>query len=218
MNKLAALLLIFPLTCLAQHMGHMGHDSAGPPMTHAFSLNLPMNRNGSGTAWLPDSTPMFGYMLQNRQWMFMGHGNIFVRYNNQDAFNAGSRGGKKADAVNWFMFMGQRRVGRRGLFRFNTMFSLDNLFGGNGYPLLYQTGESWHGKSLVDRQHPHDLISELSVAYSYAVNRKTDIILYAGYPGEPSIGSVAFMHRVASLYNPDASAITGMTAPILLSE
>lgn len=27
-----------------------------PPMTHAYSLNLPMNRNGSGTGWLPDAS------------------------------------------------------------------------------------------------------------------------------------------------------------------
>lgn len=38
-------------------------DSASAPMSHAFSLNLPMNRNGSGTGWLPDAAPMYGYML-----------------------------------------------------------------------------------------------------------------------------------------------------------
>lgn len=173
-------------------------------MSSAFSLNLPMNRNGSGTAWLTDSTPMYGYMLHAKKWMFMGHGNIFLRYTHQDVFNAGTRGDAKADAVNWFMFMGQRPAGKRGLFRFSSMLSLDNLFGGNGYPLLFQTGESWKNQPLVDRQHPHDLFSELSVAYTYAINKKTDMFLYAGYPGEPALGSVAFMHRVSSLYNPDA--------------
>lgn len=134
----------------------------------------------------------------------MAHGNVFIRYNNQDVFNQGTRGNEKVDAINWFMFMGQRRVGKRGLFRFNTMLSLDALFGGNGYPLLYQTGESWKGQPLVDRQHPHDLFSELSVAYTYSVNQKTDVFIYAGYPGEPALGSVAFMHRISSLYMPDA--------------
>src|SRR5258708_7128816 len=31
-------------------------------MTHAFSKSLPMNRNGSGTGWLPDATPMYAWM------------------------------------------------------------------------------------------------------------------------------------------------------------
>src|ERR1700758_5360747 len=76
-----------------------------PPMSNAFSKNLPMNRNGSGTGWSPDSTPMYGYMLHSKKWMFMTHGNIFLRYNNQDVFQKGDRGGSKFDAVDWFMFM-----------------------------------------------------------------------------------------------------------------
>jgi len=173
-------------------------------MSHAFSLNLPMTRNGSGTGWLPDSTPMFGYMVHTRKWMYMFHGNVFLRYTNADLFRSGFRGSDKLDAINWFMGMGQRRVGKKGLFRFSAMMSLDNLFGGNGYPLLFQTGESWQGRPLVDRQHPHDLFSELSLAYTHAINKNVDLTLYAGYPGEPALGSVAFMHRVSSLYNPDA--------------
>src|SRR5687767_5052506 len=34
----------------------MQHDSL--LMTHAYSRNLPMSRNGSGTAWVPDTSPM----------------------------------------------------------------------------------------------------------------------------------------------------------------
>lgn len=173
-------------------------------MSHAFSLSLPMSRNGSGTGWLPDSIPMYGYMLHSKKWMFMLHGNIFARYTHADIFGNGIRGSEKFDAINWFMGMGQRRVGKNGLFRFSAMLSLDNLFGGEGYPLLFQTGESWQGRPLVDRQHPHDLFSELSVAYAHRLNKNVDVFLYAGYPGEPALGSVAFMHRVSSLYNPDA--------------
>jgi hypothetical protein len=46
-------------------------DSAMIPMSHAFSLNLPMNRYGSGTGWLPDASPMYGYMLHSKKWMYM---------------------------------------------------------------------------------------------------------------------------------------------------
>ncbi len=175
------------------------------PMGHAFSLNLPMNRNGSGTSWLPDASPMYGYMVHSKKWMYMFHGNIFVRYNRQDIGNAGSRGGEKWDAPNMLMAMGQTKIGRNGLFHFNTMFSLDAaIAGGSGYPLLFQTGESWKGKPLVDRQHPHDLFSELSASYSYAFSSKADVFVYLGYPGEPALGPVTFMHRPSGMDNPDA--------------
>jgi hypothetical protein len=181
---------------------HSGHDGM---MSHAYSRSLPMTRNGSGTAWLPDASPMYGYMAHAKKWMFMFHGNIFLRYNNQDFTNKGSRGDSKIDAPNWIMAMGQRQVGKNGLFHFSTMFSLDALIaGGSGYPLLFQTGESWKGKPLVDRQHPHDLFSELAVSYAHRLSPKADVFVYLGYPGEPSIGSVAFMHRPSALTNPDA--------------
>ncbi len=100
--------------------------------------------------------------------------------------------------------MGQRKVGAKGLFHFGSMLSLDALTGGDGYPLLFQSGESYKGASLVDRQHPHDLFSELSVSYSHAFSTNFDVFVYLAYPGEPALGPVAFMHRPAALYNPDA--------------
>ena len=38
-------------------MHHMKGMQSEIPMSHAYSLNLPMQRNGSGTAWLPDASP-----------------------------------------------------------------------------------------------------------------------------------------------------------------
>ena len=187
------------------HPDHDMFEGQTMNMSHYLSLNLPMNRNGSGTGWLPDASPMYGYMIHTKRWMFMGHGNIFIRYNNQDIGNKGSRGDEKWDAPNWFMFMGQRKVGQRGLFHFSSMFSLDAVIAGKtGYPLLFQTGETANGKPLVDRQHPHDLFSELSVSYSHAISSKADVFAYFAYPGEPALGSVAFMHRPSALTNPDA--------------
>jgi hypothetical protein len=134
-------------------------------MSSAQSKNLPMNRDGSGTSWLPDASPMYGIMLNSGKWSYMLHGDIAFRYTKQDLFNKGSRGNERVDAPNWFMGMAQRPVGKNGLLHFNLMMSLDRLTeGGNGYPLLFQTGESWKGIPLVDRQHPHDLFSELSAS------------------------------------------------------
>src|SRR5690554_2350712 len=103
------------------------------------------------------------------------------------------------------MAIGQTQVGQRGLFRFSAMMSLDPLtVGGAGYPLLFQSGETWKGKPLVDHQHPHDLFSELSVAYTHMFSQDADMFVYLGYPGEPAFGPVAFMHRPSTLANPDA--------------
>lgn len=192
---------------MMNHEGNMnmGMDMPMDGMSHSFSLNLPMTRNGSGTGWSPDAAPMYGTMYHSKGWMYMLHYNLFLRYTNQDFSNKGSRGDDAFDAPNWLMFMGQRKVGMNGLFHFGTMFSLDPLTeGGNGYPLLFQSGEAYKGKPLVDRQHPHDLFSEIAVSYSQALSKKTDVFVYFGYPGEPALGPVAFMHRPSALYNPDA--------------
>lgn len=187
------------------HRSHKEEDHSSHSMTHAYSRNLPMNRNGSGTGWQPDNTPIYAYMKHNQKWMFMVHGNLFVRANFQNFNNDYKRGSKDLDAPNWVMGMAQRTVGKKGLLNITSMFSADRLvMGGAGYPLLFQTGETWEGKGLVDRQHPHDLISALSVGYSHSVSKDLDLIAYAGYPGEPAIGPTAFMHRISSISNPDA--------------
>ncbi len=174
-------------------------------MSSALSKNLPMGRDGSGTSWLPDAAPTYGFMLGGGKWTYMIHGNFTLRYTNQGLSGAGHRGGSKVDAPNWFMGMAQRGIGQNGLLHFNLMMSLDPLTeGGYGYPLLFQTGESWKGIPLVDRQHPHDLFAELSASYAHALSEKSDISLYIGYPGEPALGPVAFMHRPSALADPDA--------------
>jgi len=104
------------------------------------------------------------------------------------------------------MIMAQRPVGEKGLLSLTAMLSLDPLTeSGNGYPLLFQSGEAFEGRPLVDRQHPHDLFSALSVGYTHAFSADVDLTAYFGYPGEPAIGPVAFMHRVTAMSNPDAA-------------
>lgn len=184
-------------------MEHQGHSMGN--MTHAYSLNLPMSRNGSGTAWLPDNSPMYMYMTGNDRTNFMFHGNVFLRYTSTDFTAKGSRGAAKFDAPNWLMGMMNHRVGKKGLFNATVMLSFDKLvMGGEGYPLLYQSGETWEGRPLVDRQHPHDLFAALSIGYTHAINKDMDVFAYFGYPGEPSISAPAFMHRVSAMNNPDA--------------
>lgn len=180
-------------------------DMSMKMMSNSQSRNLPMSRSGSGTSWLPDASPMYGVMLHGKKWSYMLHGNLDVRYTKQDLFDKGSRGSDKFDAPNWFMGMAQRQLGKNGLLHFNLMMSVDAVTeGGGGYPLLFQTGESWKGIPLIDHQHPHDLFSELSASYAYSFSKSTDLSVYLGYPGEPALGPVAFMHRPSAMGNPDA--------------
>src|SRR3546814_20058285 len=93
-------MLFFALTAAAQHEGHemsgsSEADSTSVPMSHGFSLSLPMTRNGSGTGWLPDASPMYGYMVHAPTWLFMFHGNVFLRYNDQDISGKGRRSDKE---------------------------------------------------------------------------------------------------------------------------
>ncbi|NML67155.1 hypothetical protein HHL22_18275 [Hymenobacter sp. RP-2-7] len=186
------------------NMGSM--DMGGMNMSHSYSRNLPMSRNGSGTAWQPDQTPMYMWMQHKGPWMLMYHGAAFGRYTSQNFNHRGARG--QADAVdgpNWLMTMAQRTVGARGLLNLTLMMSLDPLTETRGgYPLLFQTGESYKGQPLIDKQHPHDLFSGLSVGYTYAFSKDVDLTAYLGYPGEPAIGPTAFMHRISAMPNPDA--------------
>jgi hypothetical protein len=198
-------------TIPTKSMGNMKKDTMDHSMhiiqmpSHAFSRNLPMSRNGSGTGWNPDASPMYMWMRSsgNTDWMF--HGNVFIRYTNQDIFKAGIRGKSKLDAPNWFMAMMNRKIGEKGLLNATAMISLDRITeGGNGYPLLFQSGETWKGQRLVDRQHPHDLFSGLSIGYTQLLNKDVDVFAYVGYPGEPALGATTFMHRISSMNNPDA--------------
>ncbi|MGF7219111.1 hypothetical protein GGR92_005293 [Spirosoma lacussanchae] len=187
-------------------MNHAMGDSSGMMMTHSFSRNLPMNRNGSGTSWHPDNTPMYAYMTHGKKWSYMVHYSVFLRYNSQNTNNRDKRGSdRQFDAPNWFMGMAQRQIGQRGLLLLRAMVSLDAITVGNGgYPLLFQSGESYKGQPLIDRQHPHDLFSELSVGYTHSFSRDIDLYGYVGYPGEPALGPPAFMHRISTFNNPDA--------------
>jgi hypothetical protein len=175
-------------------------------MSHAYSRQLPMSRNGSGTAWQPDQTPMYMWMQHKGPWMLMYHGAAFGRYTSQNFNHRDGRGHANAvDGPNWFMTMAQRNIGQRGLLNLSLMMSLDALTETRGgYPLLFQTGESYKGQPLIDKQHPHDLFSGLSVAYTYAVSKDIDLTAYLGYPGEPAVGPTAFMHRISAMPNPDA--------------
>ena len=185
-------------------MGDMNMSDM-PGMTHSYSRSLPMSRDGSGTSWSPDNNPMYMIMTHTKKGAWMFHGSIFFRYDDQQLTKKTSRSDTHLDAPNWMMAMYNRPVGKNGLFNFTGMFSLDALtVTPRGYPLLFQSGESYKGEPLVDRQHPHDLFAALSIGYTQRLSKKVDVFGYFGYPGEPAISAPTFMHRTIALNDPDA--------------
>jgi hypothetical protein len=195
------------------------HDHTMHEMKMQSSVNLaePMTREGSGTSWLPDSSPMYGRMFMLGQDMLMLHGAAFPRYTNVST----RRGDDRIDAPNWLMGMFSHPLGDTAQLGVRLMMSLDPLTeGGRGYPLLFQSGESWHDQPLHDRQHPHDLFSELSLTYSQKFTSDFSGYIYFGYPGEPALGRlhscIAFRQWMIPMHH---LAITGRirrTSPLVL--
>ena len=184
------------------HAGHGGMSGMqhGDHAMRGFLGPYDMSREGSGTSWLPDSTPHEGVHAMAGDWSTMWHALINVAYDHQ----GGPRGGDKTFASGMVMGMAQRPLGD-GTFGLRAMLSPDPFMGGNGYPLLLATGETANGRTpLVDRQHPHDLFMELAATYSHPIGAKSSVFFYAGLPGEPALGPPAFMHRTSGMDIPEA--------------
>ena len=196
---------------------HAGHDMSSYDMSehgdHAMSGMFgpyAMTREASGTAW---ASPIAGGIGGPRhEWSVDAHVPRLrdARVHDQ----GGERGDEKTFANNMVMGMAQRRAGP-GTFGLRAMLSAEPATMGNdGYPLLFQTGETADGVSpLIDRQHPHDFSwsSPRRTAFRAAIARSS---FMRDMPGEPALGPPAFMHRFSGMDNPEAPiGIIGSTRP-----
>jgi hypothetical protein len=199
-----------PKSAPPQHAGHAAPSPGGSQHTgdhtmadHGMTGFLGpygMSREGSGTSWLPDTTPHEGIHGSFGEWTTMWHALLNGVYDQQ----GGPRGGQKTFVNGMVMGMAQRAMGD-GTFGVRAMLAPDPFMGASGYPLLLATGETADGRTpLVDRQHPHDLFMELAATYSYNLSSNSSVFLYAGLPGEPALGPPAFMHRTSGLDIPEA--------------
>ena len=160
-------------------------------------------RDASGSAWLPDDTPMFGVSRTWRQWTIAIHGAGVAQllYEPGDEHRTGGASSRQFSVPNWAMVMGRRMAGpaRVGL---RAMVSLDPVtIPGCGYLSLLATGETCDGDTIHDRQHPHDLLMELAADYDRPLRGTTRWQIYAGLAGEPALGPVAFPHRPSAALN-----------------
>jgi hypothetical protein len=156
-------------------------------------------RDASGTAWLPDASPMYGYHLQVGPWETMIHGNLFVQYLHESG--EVHRRSQQGGSINWIMGMARRPAagGRLGV---RTMLSLEPwTIAGCGYPNLLATGEVCDGDSIHDRQHPHDLFMELVGEFDRPLTSSLRWQVYGGPAGEPALGPPGFPHRLSAMPN-----------------
>jgi hypothetical protein len=153
---------------------------------------------GSGTSWVPDVTTMHALHTTAGGWDLMLHGVAFLQYDAQGT----RRGDTQFGSINWGMLMAGRDLAG-GRLDLRAMMSAEPFtVGSRGYPLLLQSGESYGGEPLHDRQHPHDLFMELAALYDHAIGDNLAVSLYAAPAGEPAIGPVAFPHRPSAQNNP----------------
>jgi hypothetical protein len=178
----------------------MDGDEMGIRVGSSETNLMSMGGMGSGTSWQPASTPMYMFHKYFGNWLTMFHYNVVAGVNSQ----GGPRGATKLESQNWFMPMAFHKLGP-GTIQLRGMFSMEPFtFPPGGSGLLFQTGETYKGQPIIDKQHPHDLFMELSATYTVPIGEKATWFGYFGYPGEPALGPVAFMHRWSASENPAA--------------
>ena len=141
----------------------------------------------------PDPMPGMETAPAKPGWTVMSHGVLTLVADDQQ----GPRGDSKAFVEGMVMVMADRNLSDRDDLRIDAMLSPDAFTGRSGYPLLLQTGETADGvTTLIDRQHPHDLLMGLTARLTHRFNTGSAFV-EAGYPGAFAFGPTAFMHRAS---------------------
>ena len=183
---------------------HAGHDTNAPINDMMSTITggpfHSMSAIGSGTSLMPAGTPGYMWHWMKDDWMIMAHGDLKAGFNHQ----GGPRGVNKAESQNWFMFMAERRAGPGQLMLRGMVSAEPWTAPRRGFPELFQTGETFEGRPIIDAQHPHDLFMELAAAYNVRLSENVALNLYGGPVAEPALGPVAFMHRMSASENPAA--------------
>jgi len=176
------------------------HNMNGMMSTPTGGPFKAMQAIGSGTSLSPATSPMNMWHWMADAWTVMSHANVIAGFNHQ----GGPRGVNKAESSNWLMVMAERRAGP-GQLMLRGMFSAEPFTSPNGgFPELFQTGETYKRRPIIDAQHPHDLFMELAAGYTVPVSDSVAINFYGGPIGEPALGPVAFMHRASASENSSA--------------
>lgn len=204
MRVIVCFLLAALLAADQQHEHEHGHAEVGDAHGMHEGIN-PANKflmmESSGTYFQPASWPMPMLMTRLRNWRLMWMGQAFL----VETIQGGARGHDKLYSPNWGMLGAVHDAGS-GSVMLRAMVSLDPItVTHRSYPLLFQTGETAFGKPLVDAQHPHDLLMELSIQYARSIGEQGKWYLYYAPVGEPALGPVAYPHRASAIEIPQAA-------------
>jgi hypothetical protein len=182
-----------------EHGSMPGMEHGEPAAPGPEPLSLTHSREGSGTSWMPDSSPVFAHHFMAGDWMLMLHYAATLGYDDQWS----DRGSRRFTSTNWGMGMASHPL-LGGQLTLRTMLSAEaaTAAGELQLPLLLQSGETYGGQPLHDRQHPHDLFMEVAAIYRRPVADVFGIELYGALSGEPALGPTAFMHRPSAMNNP----------------
>ena len=207
-SGLTAVMLLTVAT-LALGQEPPGPSQPAPPHQHggeSSTAELFPAREASGTAWLPDESPMYGFERRVGQWTMMLDGTAVGQflYEPGEIHRTGGFSSKQVSSVNWLMGMARRpagkgRVGLRAMVSFEPWTVSDC-----GFINMLASGEMCEGDTIHDRQHPHDLFMELAADYDRPIRGSLRWQLYAGFAGEPALGPPAFPHRISAMPNPIA--------------
>lgn len=155
----------------------------------------------SGTGFQPSAWPMPMLMTSAGEWRLMWMAQAFV----VDTQQTGPLGADKFYSANWGMLSAVHRLGG-GDVMLRTMLSLEPAtISDERYPLLFQTGETAYGRPIVNGQHPHDFLMELSVQYAHQLGEHALWDVYYAPVGDPALGPVAYPHRASAMEIPQAT-------------
>src|SRR5437762_465251 len=102
------------LACMTIPLSTFTHDHTAHVTTGNHDMtamqgmygNYPMERDATGTSWIPDSTPMPAIGRTYHDWLFMMHGYAFGIYDRQ----GGPRGNSKFFSENMFMCTAHKKA------------------------------------------------------------------------------------------------------------
>ena len=197
-----AAILAWPTTASAQE--------PQPPPTNVHehvAVTAPLltpTKEASGTAWLPQVTPMYGVHRPWRGWDLRLAGVVFVQtlYEPRDRHRTGGSSTRQVGSINWGMVMARRSAGG-GRFGVRTMFSAEPwTVPGCGSLSFLATGEVCQGDTIHDRQQQHDLFMELAVDYDRRLRGAWRWQAYGALAGEPALGPPGYPHRASAIANP----------------
>lgn len=172
------------------------HEHHGP----AGLLERSRGRTASGTTWWPESYRPAGFHTTAGSWELMLHGAAFLQY----VRATGTREAEQLGSTNWVMGMAGVSSARHAL-HVRLMATVEPFtIAHGGYPQPLQVAHEYEGAPAPDRQHPHELIAELSIAYERALSERLAASVYAAAVGEPALGPVAYNHRPSAQYEPTA--------------